>query len=229
MPRAIPAALLVGAAVLTSGCSVFVHAIWPCPAEVSRDPGSRETPDSALATMISAFRDGRKGDIYDSFHPAFVEEQGGFSKQDFVLAYEKFEEEFTADAKTLAAATATSRPRKGGVAVVDLDDAASGAHVTIAFENRPKIRVFTTDEFVPEIHGTVDMHAMVRLENGRLSLPAEFDLRSLENVEPEMVDPIRSEDVVRVEFSDDWLVRSIDVEHARNIRFLEKLKELRER
>jgi hypothetical protein len=229
LPRAIPAALLVAAAVLGPGCSVVAHAIWPCPAEVSRDAGSRETPELALDLMIAAFRDGRKGDIYDSFHPTFVEEQGGFSKQDFVLAYEKFKDDFTADAKTLTAAKVTLRPRRDGVAFVDLDDEGSGAHVTIALENRPKIRVFTTDEFVPKIEGIVDMHAMVLLADGRLSLPAEFDLRSLANVEPEMVAPLKTEDIVRVEFSDDWLVRSIDVEHARNIRFLDKLKELRER
>jgi hypothetical protein len=229
LPRAIPVALLVAAAVLAPGCSVVAHAIWPCPPAVSRDPGTRETPDAALALMIAAFRDGRRGDIYGSFHPAFVEEQGGFSQEEFSLAYEQYLEDFAADAKTLAAADRTSRPARDGIVVVDLDDPASGAHVSIAFANRPKIRVFTTNEFVGPIEGTVDMHAMVGLAGGRLTLPAEFDLTTLENVEPEMVAALKSEDVVRVEFSDDWLVRSIDIEHARNIRFLDKLKELRER
>ncbi len=229
MPRAIPAALLVAAAVLTPGCSVFVHAIWPCPPAVSRDPGTRETPEAALVLMIAAFRDGRRGDIYGSFHPAFVAEQGGFSQEEFSLAYEQYLDDFAADAKTLAAANRASRPRRDGIVVVDLDDPQSGAHVSIAFANRPKIRVFTTNEFVDLIEGTVDMHAMVRLENGRLTLPAEFDLTTLDGVEPETVATLKSADVVRVEFSDDWLVRSIDTEHARNIRFLDKLKELRER
>jgi hypothetical protein len=82
---------------------------------------------------------------------------------------------------------------------------------------------------VDVIEGTVDMHALVRLADGRLTLPAEFDLTTLDDVEWATVAPLRSEDVVRVEFSDDWRVRSIDVEHARNIWFLDKLKELRER
>lgn len=229
MTRAIPLVVLVAAALSTPGCTVLAHWIWPCPVAVSLASGTRETPDAALDFLIAAFEDRRIGDIYDSFHPAFVAEEGGFSQQDFALAYEKFEDDFAADAKVLASARRTPRERRGGAAVVNLDDAASGAHVAIAFENRPKIRVVTTDEFVGPIEGVVDMHALVRLEDGRLALPATFDLTSLEGVEKETVAGLSTKDVVRVEFSDDWRVRSIDVEHARNIRFLDKLKEMRER
>ena len=43
------------------------------------------------------------------------------------------------------------------------------------------------------------MHSLVRLENGRLTLPASFELTSIENVEDETVAGLTGADLVRVE------------------------------
>ena len=88
--------------------------------------------------------------------------------------------------------------------LVWLANQAVGAQFPIAFKDMPKIRIVTTDPFVGTIEGGVDIATAVRLENGRLSLPSNFDLTSIENVQKETVAGLTSADVVRVEISHDW-------------------------
>ena len=223
MLRATHAAVLL-AALLTGGCCQFAHLVCPCPNP--RCPAtSRETPDAVVDLLVDAFRNRRIGDIYDSFHPAFVSENGDFSETEFSVAYGKWEDDFAADGETLAAAKRTVRPPREGLVLVELEDTASGAYLPLVLENRPRLRVVTRNEFVPTIEAVVDVHALVKLKDGKLSLPPEVDLTKVAGLSPETAAQLKSEDVLRVEFTDYWTVRDIDPARCRNIRFLDKLKE----
>jgi hypothetical protein len=236
VPRRFAAAVLFAAAALgAGGCTWLAHAIWPCPVTVC--PGtSRDTPDATVDLLIDAFRNRRIGDIYDSFHPEFRAEAGGFTKEEFSVAYEKFEADFKSDAANLATATRTwtKQPwRVGGrdlgvLETVRLTDAASGAEVVFALANRPRIRVVTHDRFVGVIEGPVDKSALVRLADGRLALPSDFPLTSIEGVQPETVQGLTGADIVRVEIADDWLVRLVPPEHAKNIRLVDQMNQVKE-
>jgi hypothetical protein len=219
------AALLVVAASVLSGCTMIAHAIWPCPEQPPSSRLTRDTPDEAVDFLTDAFENRRVGDIYVSLHPQFVRENGDFSQADFQLAYERWEEDFIADGRNMAEAERTFRPLSGAEVVVELTNASTGAFLPIVLVDRPKIRVVTTNPFIAPIEGPVDMKALVRLADGRLALPADFALTSIENVRPATVAGLKSEDVVRVEFFHDWLVRSVDVARAKNVRFMDKIKE----
>jgi hypothetical protein len=217
-------AAVVLAALITGGCCQFAHLVCPC--TNPRCPAtSRETPDALVDLLVDAFRNQRVGDIYDSFHPAFRVENGNFTESEFEVAYGKWEADFAADAETLATAERTVRPQQGGRVLVEVENKGTGAYMPILLENRPQIRVVTKNAFVGTLRGPVDMHALVTLKDGRLSLPPEFDLRSIENVQPETLAKLTSADITSVEFTDYWMVREIDPARCRNIRFLDKIKE----
>jgi hypothetical protein len=219
------AAALVLAASATSGCTTIAHYVWPCPLPERASRLTRETPDDAVDFLIDAFKNRRVIAIYESLHPDFRAENGDFSRSDFSLAYEHFEPDFLADAENMAAADRNIHAPVAGEVLVELTNPATGAYMPIVLANRPKIRIVTTDPYVRTIDGPVDMRALVRLENGRLSLPSDFPLTSIENVQPATVKGLKSQDVLSVEISDDWLVRRIDVEQAKGIRFMDKIKE----
>jgi hypothetical protein len=217
-------AAVVLAALMTGGCCQFAHLVCPC--TNPRCPAtSRETPDAVVDLLVDAFRNRRIGDIYDSFHPAFVEQNGGFSETEFSVAYGKWEADFAADAETLANAKRTVRPPQGGRVLVEVENKDTGAYMPILLENRPRLRVFTRNEFVGTINAVVDVHTLVKLKDGKLSLPPELDLTKVAGLSPETAAQLKSEDVVRVEFTDFWMVREIDPARCRNIRFLDKIKE----
>jgi hypothetical protein len=224
------AASLVVAASVLGGCSTIAHAIWPCIQPVC-PPGrlTRETPDDAVDFLIDAFKNRRITDIYDSFHPEFIREKGGFSLGDFTLAYEHFEQDFVADAESLAnAGRGWMEPQQSAIGVlagVRLRNTATGAEIVFALQNHPKIRVVTTDRFVGMIEGPVDKSVMLRLEGGRLGLPADFPLTSIDGVSPQTVAGLDASKVVRVEIADDWLVRLVPPGSAKNIRFMDKIQE----
>lgn len=200
------------------------HWLCPCPTPVCEGVGTRDTPDDAVDFLALCFRDRRIAEIYESFHREFREEQGGFTLEEFALAYEEFEADFAADARTLVAAERTWRDAGPGAKLVELTSSATGAFLPIEFVDRPRLRLVTTDSFAPEIEVRVDLAALVRLEDGRLGLPASFDLTE-HGVPKETVAGIGPEQIVRVEIAHDWLVRRIDTERARNVRFLDKIKE----
>ncbi len=223
-----------------AGCCDLAHLVCPCPPPIVCPPGAltRDTPDHAVDFLIDAFRNRRVGDIYESFHPDFIHENGDFPASDFDVAYHRYEEDFTADALSLISATRAWLPPQhvrdretgadlGLLAFVKMVNLQTGAQVLFALKNRPKIRIVTTDRFVRTI-GPVpfDKEGLVRLENGHLSLPADFDLASIENMHRETFSGIKSSDVVSVEIADDWQVRFVPQDKARNIRFIDKLKEL---
>ena len=218
-------AAVVAAALMSGGCCQVAHWVCPCPVPRCPNPGTRDSPEAVIDLLADAFKNRRIGDIYDSFHPAFVAQNGNFTETEFTIAYEKWEDAFIADAETLATAKRTVRPQQDGRVLVEIESKETGAYLPVLLENRPRIRVVTKNEFVGTIEGTVDMHALVGLADGKLSLPAQFDLRTIENVQPETVAALKSADVVRVEFTDYWMVREIDPDRCRNIRFLDNLKE----
>ena len=223
MLRAIHAAVVL-AALTTGGCCQIAHLVCPCPNP--RCPAtSRATPDATVDLLVDAFRNRRLGDLYDTFHPEFRRQNGDFTESEFEVAYGKWEADFLADAETLAAATRKVTPRKDGRVLVELEDKSSGAYLPIVLENRPQIRILTKNEFVGTLHRDFDVHALVKLQDGKLTLPLEFDLRTIENVQEETVAPLTSADVIAVELTDHWTVRDIDPDRCRNIRFLDKLKE----
>lgn len=228
MTRSIPATILAACLALP-GCCAIAHLVCPCPAPTSPTCLTRETPDAALDFLVDSFRNRRIGDIYATFHPSFVRENGGFSQEEFSVAYEKFEQDFAADAESLSSAQRELRDATmpDGTAVVRarLVNAAAGAEVVLYLENRPKIRVVTSNVFLPPIEGVVDKASLVRLSGGHLGLPEDFALTSIENVRPETVNGLTGKDVVRVEFADDWVVRLVPPGEAKGIRFLDKLKE----
>jgi hypothetical protein len=216
------------------GCAALAHTMFPCPVP-NCPPGrmTRETPEDALEFLIDAFKNRRIGDIYDTFHPAFVRENGDFTKEQFSVAYEHFEQDFLADAESLSHADsgwmAPTQVEIRGVPAtlsgVRLRNPQNGAEIVFALQNRPKLRVVTNDRFVGLIEGPIEKDVVVRLSNGTLSLPADIPLTSIENVAPESVAPLSSANVVRVEITDDWLVRFVPPDKAKNIRFMDKIKE----
>jgi hypothetical protein len=209
---------------MTGGCCQIAHLVCPC-ANPRCPATSRGTPDATVDLLVDAFRNRRIGDIYETFHPAFRAENGDFSESEFSVAYGKWESDFVADAETLAAATRKMTPGKDGRVLVELEDSSSGAYLPIVLENRPKLRIDTSNQFVAPIDVPIDVHRLVTLKDGKLSLPAEIDLAKVAGLPPEAAAQLKSEDVLRVEFTDCWTVREIDPARCRNIRFLDKLKE----
>jgi hypothetical protein len=225
LSRHFHAALVVAIAFAAPGCCALAQMVCAFPVPKSPPKGNRDTPEAAVAYLVDAFRDRRTNDIYGSFHPEFTAENGAFSASDFSAAYFHYEADFAADAETMAAAECRVPQTAGNTVVVELVDEKSGAYLPITFENRPRIQIVTTNQFVGTIEGAVDMRALVRLENGRLTLPQNFPLTSIENVSPEAAKALKSSDIVRVEISDDWLVRAIDARRSKNIKFVDKIKE----
>jgi hypothetical protein len=219
------AAALVLAASTMSGCTMVAHWIWPCPLPETASRLTRETPDDAVDYLIDAFRNRRVIAVYESLAPDFRKENGDFTREDFSLAYERFEPDFRADAESMADADRTVHAAVGGEVLVELTNPSTGAYMPIVLVDRPRIRIVTKNPNVGTIDAPVDMRSLVRLENGRLSLPSDFQLTSIENVSPATAAKLKSEDIVRVEISDDWVVRRIDVEKAKGIRFMDKIKE----
>ena len=225
MIRHFRAGLIVVAAFSASGCCALAQMTCGFPVPKSPPKGNRDTPDEAISYLIDAFRDRRIDDIYKSFHPDFTAENGAFSEGDFAAAYSHYEADFAADAETMAAAERKIPETFGSVVVVELSDAKTGAYLPITLENRPRIQIVTKNAFIGTIEGAVDMRALVKLEDGRLTLPQNFPLTSIENLSPEAAKALKSSDILRIEISDDWLVRGIDARQSKNIRFVDKIKE----
>ena len=225
MIRHFRAGLVVVAAFSASGCCALAQMACDFPVVKSPPRGNRDTPEAAIDYLIDAFRNRDIDGIYRSFHPDFTTENGSFSEQDFAIAYSHYESDFAADAETMAAATRKIPDTAGDVVVVELTDAKTGAYLPITLENRPRIQIVTKNPFVGTIEGAVDMHALVKLEDGRLTLPQNFPLTSIENLSPEAAKALKSSDILRIEISDDWLVRGIDARQSKNIRFVDKIKE----
>jgi hypothetical protein len=219
------AALVLLAALAAPGCCALAQSFCAFPVPTSPPRGNRDTPEAAVDYLVDAFRNRRIDDIYNSFHPEFTQENGSFAEGDFAVAYSHYESDFAADAETMAAAARKVTPSRDGAVLVELTDAKSGGYLPIELEDRPRIRIVTKHPVIGTIEGPVDFRALVKLENGRLTLPANFPLTSIENVSPATANALKSSDVVRVEISDDWLVRRIDAKRTRNIRFVDKIKE----
>jgi hypothetical protein len=210
------------------GCCVIAHAVCPCdPGKVTETTSIRETPDAAVDFLVSAFRDRRVADIYSTFHPDFVRENGNFSQEEFHLAYEKFEKDFAQDAANMAVADRSEvvYDPTHTIAAIRLANDKVGAEFPIAFKDMPKIRIVTTDPFVGEIQGAIDIGSAIVLDHGKLSLPTNFDLTSIENVQRETVAGLTAADISRIEISHDWRVWRINPSRAKNIHFLDRLKE----
>lgn len=223
MLRAIHAAVAL-ATLMTGGCCGIAHLVCPC--ENPRCPAtSRATPDASVDLLVDAFRNHRLGDLYDTFHPEFRKQNGDFTESEFEVAYGKWEADFQADAETLAAATRKVTPGKDGRVLVELEDKSSGAYLPIVLENRPHLRIETSNDFVAPIDVPFDVHGLVTLKDGKLSLPAEIDLAKVAGLPPETAATLKSSELQRVQFTDYWTVREIDPSRCRNIRFLDKLKE----
>jgi hypothetical protein len=220
------AASIVLSLLALPGCCGVARVVCAIEAPPSPPKGTRDTPAAAVDFLIEAFRERRISDIYRSLHPDFRSDCGGFSQAEFAAAYDRFEEDFDADARSLAASTRSpAGGDPGGPVGVALRNEADGAEVTIWFVNEPRVRVVTKDDWVGTLEGAIDKAALVRLEGGRLGLPADLELATVCDVGPDALDRLRGGDVVRVEIHDDWLVRHVPTETARNIRFLDKIKE----
>ncbi len=228
MGRAFRIAALLAVLACLPGCWVLCAF---CPVVKSPPRGDRDTPENAVDFLVDAFRRDAVLDLFESLHEDFRAENGKFGASDFSAAYAKYKDDFRADAESLAAAARSDVAVDAqGVAWITLRGGPTSAEVTIGFVDVPKILVATKDPVVPQIGpAEIDKSRLVRLADGRLSLPAEFDLTSIQGVSKETVAGIRSEDVLRVEIHDDWVVRYVPQERAKNIRFLDKLKELTSR
>jgi len=225
LSRHFHAVLVAAIALATPGCCALAQMVCGFPVATSPPKGNRDTPADAIDYLIDAFKRRDIDAIYKSFHPQYTAENGQFSEGDFAIAYDHYEADFAADAETMAAAECKVPQTTGNTVVVELVDEKSGAYLPITLENRPRIQIVTKHPIIGTIEGTVDMRALVRLENGRLTLPQNFPLTSIENVSPEAAKALKSSDIVRVEISDDWLVRAIDARQSKNIKFVDKIKE----
>jgi hypothetical protein len=223
--RHICAALIAVAALAPAGCCSLARMACSFPVPKSPAKGDRSTPDAAVDFLVDAFRRRATLDVYESFHRAFIEENGGFHADEFATAYHHFEADFAANAESLADAERKVVEESQDRVVIELTNAKTGAFLPIVFEDRPKFLLVTKDPLADRIPASIDMRALVRLEDGRLSLPANITLTTIEGVSPEMVAGLKSSDVLRVEFFHDWLVRSIDPARAKNIHFMDKIKE----
>lgn len=225
MHRAFLAALLAAVTLTAPGCCWAFHAVCPCDPAPSAWRMTRETPDAALDYLVESFKSRRKADIYDTFHPDFRHENGDFTQEQFAVAFDRFEADFAADARSMEHATRVFRTLPNGDVLAELTNQGTGAYFALVLANRPQMIVLTKDPFVGEIKGPVDKRGLVRLRDGRLGLPSDFPLSSLGSYEEQTLRGVTAEDILRVEITDSWLVRSIDTEHSRGIRFLDKIKE----
>lgn len=226
LPPALLAAL-IGASLALPGCCGIARVMCEVKAPQSPARGTRDSPEEAVDYLVDAFRNRRINDIYTSLHPDFRRENGGFTQEQFQYVYDKYEQDFVADAGSLAASERTllKVDETNHLAFMRLVNASTGAEVVVVFMDQPKIRVVTKDDFVGTIGGPVEMSDLVTLSEGRLRLPADFPLTSIENVQPETVAGLASSDVLRVEIHHDWLVRAVPREQAKNIRFLDRFQE----
>jgi hypothetical protein len=216
------ALLLVGAAL--PGCCAWVRLLCPQPPVEGPPRLTRDSPEEAVGFVVDAFRRRSPGEVFESLHPDFVRDHGGFSGTEFATAYDLYEADFRADAERLA--TAPRRPTvhgEDGSAVIDVGDEEAG--ITLIFVNVPAGRVVLDDDVLPEIRDRLRLPAggarprfgsAVAVEGDEVRVTVGASLGG----NGAYVDP---QSVRRVEFHDDWLLR--EVRNARNIRFVEALAE----
>ncbi len=223
MKRTALLGLLVVAASALPGCGTFCAVF--CRQDPVKSPprATRDTPEEAIDFLIESFRNRRVNDIFESLHPAFVRENGEFTAAEFNAGYERYEAAFLADAESLAAAMRSPVTYLENGAGITVRNFQNGAEVTLWFQKVPRVRILTSDDWVPELSGPVDVEGLFAIEEGRLFLAREIDLTAIPGVESATVAGLRGEDVRRFEVHDDWLVRQ--VQGARNIQFLDKLDE----
>jgi hypothetical protein len=219
--RTVAVICLAAMALSTSGCCSIAQVM--CGFEPARAPvkGNRATPEAAVDYLVDAFRNRQRAELYESFSAEFKRENGDFSLSEFSVAYDKAEAEFVADAESLADAERHWQEPRGDVVVVELSNPATGAFFPIAFVNRPRLRVVTDDPFLQEISAPATRGLVLKLADGRVTI----DLTKLEGAQKETFQGLTEKNIQSLEFSDDWQVRGIDTARARNIRFLDKIKE----
>ncbi len=206
-------ATLVLSLSLTGCCSwaIFLCEIEPPP---SPPPYTRDTPHGAVDFLADAFGNRRIADIFESLHPAFIEQMGGFTASEFAAAYEEFEDLFEEDARSFASARRSEVVTQGQVAHMRLDW--DGGHVVLAFRNVPAYTVHLDDEDLPEIPGTLSsMEETVEVQGAELVITKRLSLQGLGGI-PEHL-------ITRVELHDDWLL--LDFADAQGVKFLERLEE----
>jgi hypothetical protein len=208
--------LLAVLALALSGCC----SVWAafCREEPPRSPPrfTRDTPQEAVDFLVDAFQNRRVREVYDSLHPDFVREQGGFSRAEFASGYGRIESHLTADAARIQAARRSDTVWRDGLAFVYVESA--DMSVWLAFQNRPATQVKAEDpDFGPvEVASTLeDLAAAIEVSSGGVFVTAPARLEG---------HPVDPDSVVRVAFHHDWLLRH--VMEPRNVRFVERLREL---
>jgi hypothetical protein len=210
--------VLLAAATTLPGCCSIARALCPVEQPLVGDTRlTRDTPAESLDYLVSAFRDRRIGDIYDSLHPDFRARYGDFSLAEFTSAFEEYEDLFQQDAEALRTAErATTRmnpERTHGAIAVRNDD--MGA--IVIFRRRDVAYVKLDDDFVSESRVlTPPIGTLVSVDADGWVVPMQpIRFEELGGVDPASIQ--------RLEYRQEWLVH--ELRDVRGVRFLERIEE----
>lgn len=213
------ACLTAAAALPLAGCCALIAPFCEVEAAATPPRVTRDTPGGAVDFLVDAMRRSAPAEIYESLHPEFIRREGDFSLGEFAAAFDRYKEEFAADAARLAGATKDA-PRLGadGLATVRVHDGDAELHLT--FRNRPASRVVIDDDLIdaPIVGAVPDLREIVSVEGDALRVNAGLPLQG----QGDFVDPAR---IRRVELYQDWLLVGVRVPDPRSIRFLRVIEE----
>jgi hypothetical protein len=210
--------LLLSAALALPGCCGFARAF--CPVSQTKAPGrlTRDSAEEALDFIVDAFRRRAVADIYQSLHPEFRAQYGGFSQAEFTSAFDEYEHLFREDAEEFANAkrTVTEKSTNGLFQGIRLDSTDGSMTALLVFKRETTTFIKLDDEFVPESQGTTSSTGeAMQIEDGWVFLKEPVFFEGLTGVRPEQVR--------RFEIHDDWLLH--DIRNDRGIKFKERLAE----
>ena len=212
--RILSGLVLAAAALALPGCCGIAQVL--CGIEAPKAPllATRDAPDGALDHLAEAFDRRAIAEIYESLHGEFFARYGEFSAAEFAAAYERYEDLFLEDARTLRDAQRSLIVMQGGDAWVRITNGPT--YAVLVFRNAPRYRIHLKHPDLPWIEGRLDdLGGSVALEGGVLRVVKPLGLEGYEGISPDLVK--------RVELYDDWLLA--DVPEWSGIRFLERLEE----
>lgn len=211
--------LLLLSAFALPGCCGFARAFCPVKAPDAPPRLHRDTAEEAIDYLVDAFRRRDRADIYQSLHPDFRAQYGGFSQAEFTSAFDEYEHLFREDAEDFAQAqrTPTAKSANGVFQGVRLDSLSGQMTVLLVFKRTTRAYVKLDDDFVPESLGAVpSMGETLQIEDGWVFLKEPVYFEGLSGVSPDQA--------VRLELHDDWLLH--DVRNASGVRFIDRLRQM---
>jgi len=197
-----------------AGCCSMARVMCGIEAPSSPAPTTRDTPGDAVDFLTEALQNDRVAELYESLHPAFVADWGGFTLTEFTYAYDRFEDLFAEDAAVFRDASRSAVQWRDGDAWIRLQNGDTTA--VLVFRDVPAYTIHVDDPDLPAITGTFeDFAGSISLSGGELRLERGLSLQSFGGLPVDRIE--------RIEVHHDWLLVQVPTYHG--IRFLERLEE----